>query len=128
MVCMYACKICFATAFNTINTSDIATALQPQKKGKVMGHDGIAMEAFINGSNKLLVHLAILFTMFVDHRYVPGKLLHSIIIPLVKCKGGELADVNNYRAITLSNSVISFWSTKSPILWYSAPSLLTHLR
>jgi len=62
------------------------------------------IEAFINGSSKLLVHRAILITMFVDHWYVPGKFMHSIIIRLVKCKGGDLADVNNYRVITLSNS------------------------
>jgi len=52
------------------------------------------MEAFINEICKLLVHLAILFTIFVDHLYVPGKFMHSIIILLVKCKGGDLADVN----------------------------------
>jgi len=28
----------------------------------------------------LLVHLAILFTMFIDHRYVPGKFMQSNII------------------------------------------------
>jgi len=103
--------VCFDTASNTINTSDIATALQQQKKGKYTGPDGIAMEAFINGSSKLLVHLAILFTMFVDHRYVPGKFMHSIIIPLVKCKGGTLADVNNYWAITLSNLVTKLFES-----------------
>jgi len=61
-------NVYFDTASNTINTSDIATALQQQKKSKASGPDGVAMEAFINGSSKLLVHLAILFTMFVDQR------------------------------------------------------------
>ena len=88
-------NLCFDTAFNTINTSDIAIALQQQKKGKAVGPDGIAMEAFMIGSSKLLVHLAILFTMFIKHRYVPGKFMQSIIILLVKCKGGDLTDVNN---------------------------------
>jgi len=37
--------------------------------------------------------------------------MHSIIIPLVKCKGGDLADVNNYRAITLSNSVTKLFES-----------------
>jgi uncharacterized protein YqgQ len=31
--------------------------------------------------------------------------MQSTIIPLVKCKSGNLTDVNNYRAITLSNSL-----------------------
>ena len=29
----------------------------------------------------------------------------SVIVPLVKCKTGDLSDVNNYRAITISNSL-----------------------
>ena len=31
--------------------------------------------------------------------------MHSVIVPLVKAKGGDLTDVNNYRAIALSNSI-----------------------
>jgi len=31
--------------------------------------------------------------------------MESTIIPLVKCKNGDLTDVNNYRAITLSNAI-----------------------
>ena len=30
---------------------------------------------------------------------------YAAIIPLVKCKNGDLADVNNYRAIAISNSI-----------------------
>ena len=37
--------------------------------------------------------------------------MQSIIIPLVKCKGGDLTDVNNYRAITLSNSVTKLFES-----------------
>jgi hypothetical protein len=99
------------SALSIINTSDIAIAVHQQKKGKAVGPDGIAMEAFMTGSSKLLVHLAILFTMFTKHQYVPGKFMQSIIIPLVKCKGGDLTDVNNYRAITLSNSVTKLFES-----------------
>ena len=31
--------------------------------------------------------------------------MNSTIIPLVKCKAGNLSDINNYRAITLSNAI-----------------------
>jgi hypothetical protein len=31
--------------------------------------------------------------------------MESIIIPLVKCKSGDLADVNNYRAIAVSTAL-----------------------
>jgi len=31
--------------------------------------------------------------------------MSSIIVPLVNCKSGDLTDINNYRAITLSNAI-----------------------
>ena len=36
---------------------------------------------------------------------MPSQLMSAVIVPLVKCKTGDLSDVDNYRAITLSNSV-----------------------
>ena len=55
-----------------------------------------------------LVDLAlrcILFHLFLRHGYVPDAFCKSIVNPLVKCKSGDLSDVNNYRAIALANSV-----------------------
>ena len=37
--------------------------------------------------------------------YLPSQLMSGVIVPLVKCKTGDLSDVDNYRAITLSNSI-----------------------
>ena len=31
--------------------------------------------------------------------------MSAVIVPVVKCKTGDLSDVDNYRAITLSNSI-----------------------
>jgi len=45
------------------------------------------------------------------HGHVPGVLCQSTIIPLVKCKTGDLSDANNYRAIALSNSVSKILET-----------------
>jgi len=46
-----------------------------------------------------------LFNLFLIHGYVPDAFCQATIIPLVKCKSGDLTDVNNYRAIALSNSI-----------------------
>lgn len=99
------------TASPVVNMVDIATAIQHQKKGKATGPDGLAMEAFMYGCPRLHAHLAILCTLFFKHQYVPHKFMQSTIIPLVKCKGGDLTDVNNYRAITLSNAVTKIFET-----------------
>ena len=57
------------------------------------------------GCPKLYVHLSVLFNLFLSHYYLPPAFVQSTIVPLVKLKNGNLCDVNNYRAITLSNAV-----------------------
>ena len=42
---------------------------------------------------------------------MPAVFMQSVIIPLVKAKGGDLTDVDNYRAIALSNSITTIPET-----------------
>jgi len=37
--------------------------------------------------------------------------MHSVILPLVKCKSGDLNDVNNYRAIVISTATSKVFET-----------------
>ena len=37
--------------------------------------------------------------------YLPKAFIQAVIVPLVKCKTGNLADINNYRAIAISTSL-----------------------
>ena len=87
------------------NIEDIVNAVHSQKKGKAAGPDGLAVEAYIYGSSKLFIHLSILFNLVITHCYLPDAFMQSTIVPLVKCKGGDITDINNYRAIALSNSL-----------------------
>ena len=57
------------------------------------------------GSRRLFIHLSILFNLCITHCYLPDAFMQSTIVPLVKCKGGDINDTNNYRAIALSNSL-----------------------
>ena len=43
--------------------------------------------------------------MFIRFSYVPRAFCESTSIPLMKCKTGNLTDVNNNRAIALSNAI-----------------------
>ena len=63
------------------------------------------------GCPRLNAYLAILFTLFLKHQHVPRKFMQSTISPLVKCKGGDLTGVNNYRAITLSNAITKIFES-----------------
>jgi hypothetical protein len=82
----------------------ILNAINQQKRVKSAGPDGVAMEAFIYGGSCLTVHFSILYSLFLKHCFAPERFIQSTIVPLVKCKGGDLTDANNYRAITLSNA------------------------
>ena len=77
---------------------------QAKKLGKLLAlkFDGIAVEAIVNGGYKLTIHLSLLFNLFIQFRYLPNSFMQSVIVPLVKSKSGDLADVNNYRAIAIS--------------------------
>ena len=57
------------------------------------------------GDDRLLVHLCLLFNIFIKYSYLPQKFMSSVIVPVVKNKTGDLLDVNNYRAIAVSNAI-----------------------
>ena len=99
-----ACNTSSPSHFH-INVLDILDVVNKQKKGKSAGPDGIQMEALIFGGLKLYVHLSLLFNMFVHCNYLPKQFMHSVIIPLVKCKSGNLNDLDNYRAIAISTAL-----------------------
>jgi Reverse transcriptase (RNA-dependent DNA polymerase) len=50
-------------------------------------------------------YIYFLFNLCISHGHLPCAFMHTSIVPLVKSKSGDLTDINNYRAITLSNSI-----------------------
>lgn len=88
-----------------INFLDISRAVHSQKKGKAAGPDGIFTEALMFGGNRLYVHLALFFNLCLKHCYFPSEFMLCVIMPLLKNKNGNSADMNNYRAIAISNSM-----------------------
>ena len=88
-----------------ICTRDLLTALQNLKMNKACGPDGIPAEAIKYGGQALVVHLSFLFSMFLSHSCLPTELIQTTLVPLLKNKAGNISDVNNYRAIALSNSI-----------------------
>ena len=86
-----------------ITNVDMCNAIQQLKCCKSCGPDGIAAEAIKYSGHLLSVHLTLLFNMCLCHCYLPSELIKTTIVPLLKNKSGDLSDVNNYRAIALSN-------------------------
>ena len=56
-----ACTLVDQSSKMTIVVDDVIAACASQKRGKAVGLDCIAMEAFIHGGTRLYVHLCMLF-------------------------------------------------------------------
>ena len=54
-----------------VTVNDVLAAVKMQKSSKAPGLDGISMEAFIHGGDRLGIHLALLFNCFICHSYLP---------------------------------------------------------
>ena len=99
--------------------ADFYSVVSVQSKGTAVRPDGIAMEAYILGTDSLYEHLANLLNMCLNHCYLPVSLMHSVLVPLIMNKNGDLCDMNNYRA--LSNSLKKnsrTWSIYNYIMLY----------
>jgi len=88
---------------DSLMLQEVIESTQNQKKGKSSGLNGLLMESFIYGGLKLYIYLSLLFTSFVRRCYLPKSVMETVIKPMVKNEGGDLTDVNNYRAIALSS-------------------------
>ena len=98
----------------TISVHDVLNACTRQKCGKAVGIDGIAMEALVHGGPRLYIHMCFLFNLFIKFAYVPRTFMQCLIVPLVKCKTGNLSDVNNYRAIAISTAISKVFESVLP--------------
>ena len=87
-----------------LTVNDVVAVISRQKKGKSSDPYGLCMEAFMYAGLRLYVHLSLIFTFCIRHCFLPNNFMFSTIVPLVKNKGGDLTDKNNYRAIALSNA------------------------
>ena len=86
----------------SVTTDLIELCISKLKSGKAAGHDGLVSEHITNCHPNIVRHLKLLFTMFINHAYVPDAFGLGIIVPVPKDKRGDLSSLENYRPITLS--------------------------
>ena len=75
------------------------------KPGKGDGSKGFRSDHHINAGNSLNVLLSLLFRVMVIHGHYPRNLLVSTIISIPKDLKSSLCNVDNYRSISLFNSI-----------------------
>ena len=73
------------------------------------GNHDFKSDHIINGSNKLLLLLSIMFNAMLTYGFNPEDLLLSTIISIPKDNRGSMNSSNNYRGISLSNSICKLY-------------------
>lgn len=80
----------------------ISRCIYNLKLGKACGPDDLGAEHLRHAHPVLCVYLKLLFCAIFNHGYVPDNFSRGVSVPLIKDKTGNINDVNNYRAITLT--------------------------
>ena len=83
--------------------TDIEDAVNHLKCMKTDGHSGMFSDHIINGTKKLYIYLAILFTAMLRHGVCPEDMLLGTLSPIPKGKRGVTTNSDNFRGITLSS-------------------------
>jgi hypothetical protein len=69
---------------------------------KASGPDNLVAEHLVYSHPSLIIHIKLLFSLFVSHGHVPDDFGRGIIVPLVKDRSVNLNSISNYRPITLT--------------------------
>lgn len=83
-------------------TDEIALAIKAMKMGKSPGIDGLSCEHFIYAHEKLYDLLHTFVNAAIIHGHIPGKVLETILVPIIKDKKGIVTDKENYRPIAIA--------------------------
>jgi hypothetical protein len=89
------------------------------------GHDGIYYEHIIHGGDNILWALSRLFTAMLKTGHIPANMNKGVIITLHKGAKKNKTDPNNYRAITLTSTILKLF--ENILLLRSRPKILSKL-
>ena len=90
---------------DVINVHELQQIVRGLKTKKAVCNDGIPSEVCKFASERLMTIMSI----FLSGRMLTGKLhstlMHVVIVPLLKCKSKDPADVNKYRPIAIATAL-----------------------
>ena len=90
---------------DVINVHALRQIVRGLKNKKAVGNDGIPSEAYKFASERLMTIMSIFLSMCMPTGKLPSTLMHLVIIPLLKCKSKDPADVNTYRPIAIATAL-----------------------
>jgi hypothetical protein len=94
---------CFTDIDGKITEAEISSAIKEMKSNKSPGLDNISNEMLKSGQSFLIPCLHKLFNNCFTMGYYPENWTHGYITPINK--GNDPSDPNNYRGITITNSL-----------------------
>lgn len=87
------------------NVEDVRQSIKSLKLGKSAGLDALFAEHLVCAADRLIVLLSTLFTMMLQHSFIPSDLMNTVIVPILKDKKGSISDKENYRPIAVTSVV-----------------------
>ena len=105
---VHACEYGCGTPYEelVVSIEEVTHAVEKVDLNKACGSDGICSEHLKYASNVLVPLLAMCFTSFISHGFLPESMLSVMLVPVIKDKAGKISSKDNYRPIALA-SVIS---------------------
>jgi len=85
-----------------LSVSEIYDGITNLKKGKSAGCDGISAEHFLYAHCNIACVVTLLFNACISHHYLPGDLMKTVIVPIVKNNKGDVTSRDNYRPIAIT--------------------------
>uniref|UniRef100_A0A3B5KZC6 Uncharacterized protein n=1 Tax=Xiphophorus couchianus TaxID=32473 RepID=A0A3B5KZC6_9TELE len=89
------------SSVETIKTHEVYQAIQELSVNKSIGMDLISAEHLKFASTMLVPLLALCFTGFIMHGFIPETLMNVLLLPVNKNKAGKIGSSDNYRPIAL---------------------------
>ena len=86
-----------------IKSHEISQAIEKLSINKTTGMDSISAEHLKFASARLCTLLALCFTAFVVHGFLPDSMMTVVLVPVIKDKAGKVGSSDNYRPIALAN-------------------------
>ena len=90
---------------DVINVHELRQIVKGLKNNKPVGNDGIPSEVYKFASDRLLTMMSIFLSSCMLTGKLPNSPMHVVIIPLLKCKSEDQADVNNYGPIAIATAL-----------------------
>ena len=90
---------------DVINVHELRQIVRGLKNNKEISNDGIPSEVYKFASERLLTIMSIFLSGCMLTSKRPNTLMHIVVIPLLKCKSKDPADVNNYKPIAIATAL-----------------------